>query len=64
MEGQGVLFIHIQDFVGRLNTNEKYKNSQKKLAKKQSAMDVLQLIVLHNNGNVDKKFQPSILNSS
>ena len=27
-------------------------------------MNVLELIMLHNNGNVDKKFQPSILNKS
>ena len=27
-------------------------------------MNVLGLIMLHNNGNIDKKFQPSILNKS
>ena len=27
-------------------------------------MDILVLIMVHNDGNVDKKFQPSILNMS
>ena len=43
---------------------EKYKNSQKTTKGSPTAMDVLYSIILHNDGNVDKKFQPFILNSS
>ena len=48
--------------------NTKYigENEENIKAAKSSptSMDVLYLIMLHNDGNVNKKFEPSILNRS
>ena len=41
----------------------KSKNMQKLLKSSQTTMNVLYLIMPHNNGNFEEKFQPSILNS-
>ena len=38
----------------------KVKADKKLLKSSLTAMDVLYLIMLHNNGNIDKKFQLSI----
>ena len=40
------------------------KIAKKRVKGSPSDMDVLYLIILYNDGNVDKKFQPFILNSS
>ena len=42
-------------------TSYKKKEDKKVLKKSPTFMDVLYLIMLHINGNVDKKFQASIL---
>ena len=43
---------------------EKYKNSQKPAKSSLTTVDVLWLIMLHNDWNVAKKFQPYIFYSN